>query len=731
VASRSCVSLKNLLLLTKDVPFHEFFTPRCFLTASIALILFIYLYLISLYHVYYRYVNHFLDEAKKLVTRAKEAILEEYGYGQPRNSKQSLEAQKMFRISMVYNITTKTAKGGIPQECKDQGGWTTKQSFSSLARRLLHAMITKDTFTVVMGGDSSAAGYGNHFSQSYMMQFHHVMEPVMEYLGVNLITRNMAQEGGAVPSALGAQSIYGNDFDVIIWDSIMEEAEKWEFDLFCRQVLLGSKRAPFLLLGAKGHDDYLEVLQMLHETVGADVGSLGSGLSGIPITTDKVQVAALPWATQYLTCDPQSTNLCTENKYRTQCWVERNDIAPPTKQKDSLPIQLSYPGFRQHQLTGRVLAFFLLQALDQAISLWSEKTVVEGMPLADEYWHMSQYYSDIQQRIQNMPPSFCEEGSYGRFPPRLCKVPLKARTEHTPRANPDNTSITSILQRVSPDGYLPRVAAPLYEGDDVPNPATTLPEGTVNVRSILNKRHVRYIHNLRYLKQKDLNITTAETEVKNKGYDTQQITTGKNISTSITPGRGWVVHSEPSGYCDGSAKSTCGRQITNDCLLSGHNDGKGGIQGDGLSGWLVATLDEMKEGIVILNIDFMHDRIPRKPTAAVDGGDRILKRIYNSSEVPSEIKSGSEEFHHIVANDVRNLPNSTIFQYSTNGTIISLNKSQLIDRIGQANGAVQWIVLLDDEETSTSGRAFTMELAIRIVGCTRGCTMSINHIYWA
>lgn len=627
------------------------------------------------------------------------------------------EAQKMFHISIVYNLTT---KGGIPQECIDQGGWTTKQSFTSLARRLLHAMITKDTFTVVMGGDSSAAGYGNHFSQSYMMQFHHVMEPVLEHLGVNLITRNMAQEGGALPSALGAQSIYGDEVDVIIWDSTMEEPKKWEFDLCCRQLLLGSRRAPFLFLGTKGHDDYVEVLQLLHETVGADIGGLGSGLSGIPITKDEVQAATLPWATQYVTCDSHNAYLCTENKHRMQCWVERDDITPPTKQKESLPIQQSYPGFRQHQLTGRMLAFFLLQALDQAISLWSEKTVVEGMPLADEYWHVSQYYSEIQQRVKNIPPSFCEEGSYGRFPSKLCKVPLKARTENTPRANPDNTSITSILHRVPPDGYLPHVAAPLYEGNDVPNPATTMPEGAVDVRSILNKRHLRYIHNVRYLKQKGLNVTASQTQVTNEGYDTE-----KDISTLITPGRGWVVHSEPSGYCDGSAKSSCGRQITNDCLLSGHNDGKGGIQGDGLSDWLVMTLDELKEGIVIMSIDFMHDRIPRQPATAVDNGNRNLKKILNSSEI------GNEEFHRVVANDAGSLPNSTIFEYSINGTIISLSKSQLIDRIWVASSDVQWIVLLNDEAISTSGKAYTMELAIRIVGCKRECTMSLNHIYWA
>jgi hypothetical protein len=40
------------------------------------------------------------------------------------------------------------------------GGWTTKRSFDGLVRRLLHAMMTQDTFTVVLGGHSAAEGQG-------------------------------------------------------------------------------------------------------------------------------------------------------------------------------------------------------------------------------------------------------------------------------------------------------------------------------------------------------------------------------------------------------------------------------------------------------------------------------------------------------------------------------------------------------------------------------------------
>jgi hypothetical protein len=40
----------------------------------------------------------------------------------------------------------------------EQGGWIPQQSWDGLKRRLLHAVMTEDSFNLVMGGHSSAAG---------------------------------------------------------------------------------------------------------------------------------------------------------------------------------------------------------------------------------------------------------------------------------------------------------------------------------------------------------------------------------------------------------------------------------------------------------------------------------------------------------------------------------------------------------------------------------------------
>lgn len=276
-----------------------------------------------------RYVNHFLDAASNLLYRAVQAIYTEYGLVDPnlvKTEEEKVKLEKMFHLQMVD-----LENGEVPPDAKQnhKGGWTTKKSFEGLVRRLLHAMMTGDTFTVVMAGHSSAAGHGNHFKQSYMMAFHHMMKPIFDRLGVTLITRNIAYGGlGTLQSGLGAQSIFGDDIDMIIWDSGMTEKEKRAIDLLYRQTILGSKRVPFLW------GDNVEVLKMLHHEIGADVGQFGSGMSGVIETIDENQVKDLPWAIQFLKCEEQSKALCqnNENRYRTQCWIDRDDVVPSTKQ---------------------------------------------------------------------------------------------------------------------------------------------------------------------------------------------------------------------------------------------------------------------------------------------------------------------------------------------------------------------------------------------------------------
>jgi hypothetical protein len=167
------------------------------------------------------FVNHYLDAADTLISRSMEALYIEMGHPKPADTDDMIARMKLLHWSKV---DLATADGPPPKYSRrgdrGDGGWTTERSFDGLVRRLLHAMMTSDTFTVVMGGHSAAAGQGNHFRQSYMMQFHKVLEPIFARLGVKLITRNVGMGGlGTIHNGLGSGSIYGDEVDLLIWDS--------------------------------------------------------------------------------------------------------------------------------------------------------------------------------------------------------------------------------------------------------------------------------------------------------------------------------------------------------------------------------------------------------------------------------------------------------------------------------------------------------------------------------
>ena len=192
------------------------------------------------------YVNHMLDSAGELVARAKEAIYTEYGYG----PKDELTRDQLKERMTMFRLHTIDLEDDTVVESKDHlesAGWTTRKSLAGLSRRLLHAMMVNDTFTIVLGGHSAAAGHGNHFLQSYMMQMYKVLNPIFERVGVKLVVRNLAQGGlGTLQHSLGSRDIYGDNVDVLVWDSSMTETDQSMIDLFYRQALIGGKRAPLL-----------------------------------------------------------------------------------------------------------------------------------------------------------------------------------------------------------------------------------------------------------------------------------------------------------------------------------------------------------------------------------------------------------------------------------------------------------------------------------------------------
>lgn len=219
----------------------------------------------------------------------------------------------------------------------------------------------------------------NHFRQGYAMQFHKIMKPVFERLGVKLITHNMSQGGlGTLQGGMGSANIYGSEIDLFLWDSGMtENFAPHHIELVMRQALIGGNRVPIIWGGP------FEQLKFLHTAFDADVGEWGTGFAGIPTTKDEAQGDTLPWPARRLICELEREDLCREDRYRSTCWIDREDgIKPSANQLGHPRGQVRWhPGWRPHQLMGRVLAFQVLDALDTALSKWMDGTMSKFWPL--------------------------------------------------------------------------------------------------------------------------------------------------------------------------------------------------------------------------------------------------------------------------------------------------------------------------------------------------------------
>ena len=526
------------------------------------------------------YVNHFLNDAADLLSRAHEAIYAEYGHGKPLPPAQMIDRAKMTRVHKV-NLSAEGAGGLPPPDYRDGGGWTTARSQEGMQRRFLHAIMSNDSFEVVVLGEGPAAsGIGNHFGQTFGMQFQRIMEPIFDRLNVRFEVRHMVREKGGLMDAMGLADLVGRDIDLLIWDSAGSGGDNGGgmsdagLDLLFRQSALAGNRIPFILNAGDGGST--EILKFLHENAGMDVGGLGMGWHGIPVTESDEQASALAWPVRYLRCAEGKDDLCerAKNKYLNTCWIEREDFDPPTKQEANIPgAGGEHPGWRYHQLKGRMLAFMLLTDMSKALNEWSDIMITSGYPLPDDYWHVTGYYEDIREKITSLDFS---AGACGKIkdylPERVCKIALKGRSEFTPRLNPQESGISTVV-KAAEGGYVPNVEETmLYEAPDRPIPLLALPDDVLDVRKIVSA-------GLRRL--------------------------GEGKDEGVVPGLGWEIKGELPGNCDGTSTGICGRQSASACLLAGNMDSYGGLLGNEYSGWLVMTAQDVTEGVIVLGIDFI------------------------------------------------------------------------------------------------------------------------------
>ncbi len=101
------------------------------------------------------YLDQWFPQSLALIQRAQEAILAEYGH----NGTEPMEERAtMFQVEIMDTWQDETLSD--KRSSTKQGGFTTRTSWDGLVRRILHAIMTEDTFVFAMGGHSAAAGHG-------------------------------------------------------------------------------------------------------------------------------------------------------------------------------------------------------------------------------------------------------------------------------------------------------------------------------------------------------------------------------------------------------------------------------------------------------------------------------------------------------------------------------------------------------------------------------------------
>jgi hypothetical protein len=173
------------------------------------------------------YLKPWLEQGIALTERTIKTILAEYGHFDPdRDHAKSMDEimadEDETKNAYMFNLTMMTGFGYPFKRPYGNAGFASPSALRVMQRLLMHSIVTQDHFFITMGGHSSAAAHGNHFAQSYTLQIQQALEPVLARLGVFHLARNIGMGGlGTVHNAMGAQSIYGGDNAILIWDSAM------------------------------------------------------------------------------------------------------------------------------------------------------------------------------------------------------------------------------------------------------------------------------------------------------------------------------------------------------------------------------------------------------------------------------------------------------------------------------------------------------------------------------
>lgn len=360
-----------------------------------------------------------------------------------------------------------------------------------------------------------------------------------------------------------------------------------------------------------------------------------------------------------------------------------------------------HPGNGSHQLSSRFIVYNVIKLIRQALLDWSK---MENYALPDEEWHTTAENERIRTLGLNMT-GHCVELE---LPDRACNLPMNGRSEYTPRANPAATSIRSILR---PDVEVNDPPPNFYDPPDVYNPAFDPPDDK-------DVDYVAIIEN-----GNDFLPMTARHE-----YLLTQIRPPKverhAPRSNLPAGKGWFYSGVAAAdNCDGSYSSFCNRGADKDCLLYAHNDGRGGLYGDGLSGWILMTLSDMQHGLIIVALNEGGAHTNTKTL-----GWKCENNEANCKNPISDEESNSSEK---TPKNQEPCKDYTV-EFSVNGKVTTLPSETFKEQIQTIERTVDLSVVLNDENFVPEGQSQDVEFGIRMGGsCGRSNTLKFSFVYWA
>ena len=564
-----------------------------------------------------------VQERLALVQRVLEGIYAEYGWGDESNMTQEQISDRERRFGVIvheFGVLDGEAVDGHTRERLPGVAFLGKSAWNGLIRKLLHSMMTQDDFYVVAVGSEALYG-GHNLLQTQVMQFNYIMEPVLDLMGIKLISRNMGMNATTTVSALGGADIYGEaDILWVVPDgrpgAVAEN--NGQFDLLQKQAILSGERMPLILT-----PNPVELNRQSNNT--AWLGNLQPG-NDVCDVTEKNRIPTFP-ACQFLKCSEsaQMSGMC--DKFRSVCWVDRDDIRRneiPAQMKD-LGVLQGFPNFRQHQWEGRKLSLLVLHALKQALLVWEkELQKSNGVPLKDSLWHVGAVYEKLRDSIRtlkksrNEEPSACER-LLRNLDPDICHMSMHALTDWTPRVKPKEKGLASKL--LSPFVDANKAFTELYHGVDLLPLQWEIKENEVDV------------HMIAIAAPNTTDADGFDVESLFRGYDSLSedfSSDGDSYSDDdfydddfygSTRGRRhrhledkpttkWRLINAPLGFCDGSAQSQCNRKVIgNECLLANRNHYQAALRGSGHGGQ-VSFRVSIKEGVVLLRFEWKEESPP-------------------------------------------------------------------------------------------------------------------------